>query len=94
MIDPKTSEELIKEAKAIVPEIYKDIAKPVFQEIGIVTGRTVKALLSPVRGMLWGWEQIEGIVEEGIKKRFEKIPEARRKSPIPEIAVPLLQALN
>ena len=94
MIDPKSAEELAKEAKALAPEIYTDIAKPALSEVGAVAGRTVKALLSPMRGMLWGWEQIEQIVEEGIKKRFEKIPEERRKSPEPEIAVPLLQALS
>ncbi len=94
MIDPKSNEELLNEAKALTPEIYKDIAKPAIQELGSVTGRTVKALLSPIRVMLWGWEQVEKVVEEGVKKRFEKIPEERRKIPEPEIAVPLLQALT
>lgn len=94
MIDPKSSEELINEAKAIVPEVYKDLAKPAVSEVGIVAGRTVRALLAPIRGLLWGWERIEEVVEEGVKKRFEKIPEERRKSPEPEIAVPLIQALE
>lgn len=94
MIDPKSSEELINEAKAIVPEVYKDLAKPAVSEVGIVAGRTVRALLAPIRGLLWGWERIEEVVEEGVKKRFERIPEERRKSPEPEIAVPLIQALE
>lgn len=94
MIDPEVSKEILNEAKALTTEVYKDIAKPALQEVGSVTGRTVKALLFPIRGLLWGWEQIEMIVEEGVKKKFEKIPEERRKSPEPEIAVPLLQALT
>lgn len=94
MIDPKSSEELINEAKALVPEVYKDLAKPAVSEIGSVAGRTVRALLAPIRGFLWGWERIEEVVEEGVKKRLEKIPEERRKSPEPEIAVPLIQALE
>lgn len=94
MIDPKSSEELINEAKALVPEVYKDLAKPAVSEIGNVAGRTVRALLAPIRGFLWGWERIEEVVEEGVKKRLEKIPEERRKSPEPEIAVPLIQALE
>lgn len=94
MINPVSTKVLLDEAKALTPEVYKDIAKPALQEVGSVAGRTVKALLSPIRGMLWGWEQIEQIVEEGVKKKFEKIPEERRKSPEPEIAVPLLQALT
>ena len=94
MIDPKSSEELINEAKALVPEVYKDLAKPAVSEIGNVAGRTVRALLAPIRGFLWGWERIEEVVEEGVKKRLDKIPEERRKSPEPEIAVPLIQALG
>lgn len=94
MIDPESSKELIKEAKAIVPEVYKDLAKPAVSEIGSIAGRTVRALLTPIRGLLWGWERIEEVVEEGVKRRFEKIPEERRKSPEPEIAVPLIQALE
>lgn len=94
MIDPESSKELISETKAIIPEVYKDIAKPSAQEIGSVTGRTVKALLSPIRGMLWGWEQIEKLIEEGVQKRIDKIPEANRKTPEPEIAVPTIEALR
>ncbi|SHF67894.1 protein of unknown function [Salegentibacter echinorum] len=94
MIDPESSKEIIKEAKAVVPEVYKDIAKPAAQEVGNVTGRTVKALLAPLRGMLWGWEQIEKIIEEGVKKRIENIPENKRKTPDPEIAVPAIESLR
>ncbi len=94
MIDPNSGEELLNEAKAIIPEVYKDLAKPAVSEVGSVAGRTVKVLLAPIRGLLWGWEQIEKVVEEGVKKKFEKIPEERRKTPDPEIAVPLIQALG
>ena len=94
MIESESSKELIKEAKAIVPEVYKDLAKPAVSEVEAVAGRTVKALLSPIRGLLWGWEQIEKVVEEGVMKKIEKVPEERRKSPEPEIAVPLIQALS
>jgi hypothetical protein len=94
MIDPKSTEKIIDEAAKLAPEVYKDIAKPAAKEIGDVAGRTVKALLSPVRGLLWGWEKIEQVVTEGVNKRFERIPEERRQTPEPEIAVPLMQALT
>jgi hypothetical protein len=85
---------MMEEASKLIPEVYKDLAKPATQEVGNIAGRTVKALLSPVRAFLWSWEKIEEVVEEGINKRFEKIPEEHRKSPDPEIAVPLMQALT
>lgn len=94
MLDPKSTGKIIDEAAKLAPEVYKDLAKPATLEVGSVAGRTVKALLSPVRAFLWGWEKIEQVVEEGINKRFEKIPEEQRKSPDPEIAVPLMQALT
>lgn len=93
-MDPESSKEIISELKAIAPEIYKDIAKPASEEVGKVAGRTVKALLSPLRGMLWGWEYIEKMIEEGVQKRLEKIPETNRKTPEPEIAVPAIEALR
>lgn len=87
-------EEVIKEASKLLPEVYKDLAQPAAKEIGNVLGRSAKALLVPIRGFLWGWEKIEQVVTEGVEKRFEKIPEEKRKTPEPEIAVPLMQALT
>lgn len=80
--------------KELSVEIYKDAASPAVSEVGKVVGRSVKALLSPIRGLLWGWERIEEYVEESVQKRLEKVPEERLKSPDPEIAVPLLQSLQ
>ncbi|SHK26440.1 DUF4393 domain-containing protein [Xylanibacter ruminicola] len=75
-------------------EVYKDAARPAVSEVGAVAGRTVKALLAPIRGFLWCWEKIEDYVEKEVQKRLEKVPEERLKSPDPEIAVPLLQSLT
>lgn len=87
-------EKLLEEVAKLTSEVYKDLAKPATAEVGSVAGRTVKALLAPLRGFLWGWEKIEALIEEGIKKRLEKVSEDRRKTPDPEIAVPLMQALT
>lgn len=87
-------EEVIKEASKLLPEVYKDLAQPATKEVGNVLGRSAKALLFPIRGFLWCWEKIEQVVTEGVEKRFEKIPEDKRKTPEPEIAVPLMQALT
>lgn len=87
-------EEVIKEASKLLPEVYKDLAQPATKEVGNVLGRSAKALLFPIRGFLWGWEKIEQVVTEGVEKRFEKIPEEKRKTPEPEIAIPIMQALT
>lgn len=78
----------------LTKEIYKDAASPAVSEVGKVAGRSVKALLSPIRGFLWCWEKIEEYVEQAVQKKLEGVPEDRIKSPDPEIAVPLLQSLT
>jgi hypothetical protein len=89
-IEDKVADEVTK----LAPEIYKDLVKPAAQEVGSVAGRSAKALLSPVRAFLWSWERVEELVVEGVNKRIEKIPEEQRKTPDPEIAVPLIQSLS
>ena len=89
-IEDKIADEVTK----LAPEIYKDLVKPAAQEVGTVAGRSAKVLLSPVRAFLWSWEKIEELVIDGINKRFEKVPENQRKTPDPEIAVPLIQSLS
>jgi hypothetical protein len=86
--------EITDEAKKLLPQIYADVAQPAVKEIGSVLGRSVKALLTPLRGFLWGREQIERIVIEGVEKRLESRPEENMKTPDPEIAVPVIQALS
>ena len=84
----------MKEISQLGVEIYKDAARPAVSEVGAVVGRSAKALLAPIRGFLWCWEKIEEYVETEVQKRLEKVPEEKRKSPDPEIAVPLLQSLT
>lgn len=89
-IEDKLADEVTK----LAPEVYKDLVKPTIQEVGVVAGRSAKALLSPVRAFLWSWERIEQLVVDGVNRRFENIPEEQRKTPDPEIAVPLIQSLT
>ncbi len=85
---------LLEAAAQLIPEIYKDGVKPTVQLVGETTTRTAKMILSPLRGVLWGWEKLEGFIEAGMEKRLEKIPEKSKQYPDPTIAVPLIQALS
>lgn len=84
----------MSEKLEVLTAVYKDIAHPAATEVGTVAGRTAKALLAPIRGLLWGWERIESYVEGQVTKRLEGVPENKRKIPEPEIAVPILQNLT
>lgn len=85
---------LADEATKLLPQVYTDAFQPATKEIGSVLGRSTKALLSPLRGLLWGWERIEEMIINGVEKRLEDIPEENRKTPDPQIAVPLMQAIS
>lgn len=85
---------IAEEVARVAPEIYKDLLKPAAGEVGSVAGRATRALLSPLRAFLWSWEKVEALVVEGVSKRLESIPEEHRKTPDPEIAVPLIQSLS
>ena len=84
----------IEEGKALAKPVYEDLAQPAVKEVGTTLGRTVRVLLSPVRGLCWGFEKIEQVVTEGVERRLAKIPVEKQKTPEPEIAVPLMQALT
>jgi hypothetical protein len=83
-----------EEAKGIIKPVYEDLAKPTVKEVGSVLGRMVHNLLFPVRGLCWGFEKIEHVIMNGLEKRLENVPQEKLQTPLPEIAVPLVQALT
>ena len=83
-----------EEGKALLGPLYEDLAQPVTKEIGTTLGRTVRALLSPVRGLCWGFEKIEKRIVDGVEKRLENVQTKKLHTPEPEIAVPLFFALT
>ena len=64
-------EEYMDLIKDLGVEVYKDAARPAVSEVGAVAGRTVKALLAPIRGFLWCWEKIEDYVEKEVQKPLD-----------------------
>jgi len=54
----------------------------------------VNAALSPVRGLVWGIEQIEAYVKETVTEKLSSIPLKNIRTPDPSIAGPLLQSIR
>jgi hypothetical protein len=75
-------------------EVYRDAFQPATREIGVVLGRTVHAVLAPVRAMVWGAEKIEEYVDAAVSKRFEGVPHERIQVPALPVAGPALEALR
>ena len=78
-----------KDKDGLLLQVYKDTLQPV----GKVVGRTAQAILAPVRALLWGFEKIEEVVNEGMERKLANIADEKIIAPTPEIVVPILQAL-
>jgi hypothetical protein len=95
-----------KELAEAVP-VYQDAVQPVAKELGeslkpagrdvgesvvAVTG-AIKLALTPLRGLLWGWQQVEEIVLPELGRRFrDKLH--RLVPPEPTVAGPALESLR
>lgn len=92
----KTVAEAFPDAVQPVSKTFGQAVAPAGAHVGeaicTATG-TVRMALAPLRGMIWGWEQIEGIVLPEIGERFkEKLH--RLVTPKPTVAGPALEALK
>jgi Abortive infection alpha len=97
--DEPTSGELVKGAVEVVKTAYGDAVQPMAHEVGKAlgtVGRTVNVALSPLRGLVWGWEQIEQFVKAKVEAKLNerKVPTDRIVTPDPDVAVPALEAMR
>jgi hypothetical protein len=97
--EDSTKKELIKAGVEVVKTAYDDALQPIATETGKALGtlgQAVNMALSPLRGLVWSWGQIEKYVSETIeqKLRERKVPKERIQAPDPDIAVPALEALR
>lgn len=77
--------------------VYEDALKPVAQETGKAlgtVGRAVNAALLPMRGIVWGVEQIEEFVQARVARKLESVPPENIQSPDLSVAGPALESLR
>ena len=82
-------------AKAI--PVYEDAVQPAAKEIGKTletVAKTVNVALAPVKGLIWGYEQLEGFVSKKVSEKLTNTPEADIVTPKPNVAGPALEALR
>ena len=97
-MDPKDNE-LIKAGVELVKTAYDDALKPIAKEAGKALGtlgKAVNLVLSPLRGLVWSWEKIEGYLGQTIERILEErgVPSDRVRTPDPDVAVPAIEALR
>lgn len=77
--------------------VYQDALQPAAQETGralATVGRAVNAALVPIRGLVWGIEQIEQFVHAKVAKKLENVPVENIQTPDPAVAGPALESLR
>lgn len=80
--------------KGIKKDIYNDVFSPTLKTVGNTLNDLVKILLTPIRGLIWGWDKIEKCVIDGLEKRLSRKKQEKLIPPDPRIAVPIIQALQ
>lgn len=77
--------------------IYDDALKPIMQETGkalSTVGRAVNVALSPIRGFVWGAEQVEVWLTERVAKKLEGTDPSHIVTPDLAVAGPTIEALK
>lgn len=97
--DSLPSAEIIKGGVELIKVAYGDIARPGAKEVGksIETiAKTINVALSPLRGLVWGWDKIQVYLEEKIQDILNRknVPIERIVTPSPDIAVPTIEAMR
>ena len=82
-------------AKAV--PIYQDALQPAAKQIGKGLETITKAInvvLSPISGLVWGYDHIQEFIESKIAEKLKNVPEDRIQTPSPLVAGPLLESLR
>ena len=94
-----TVEGTIKAVTGLVEKVpvYEDAIQPIAKEAGKAlgtVGKTVNAALMPIRGLVWGMEQIEEFVQTKVTKKLENVPPENIQTPDPAVAGPAIESLR
>jgi len=77
--------------------IYDDAVQPLAKETGKAlgtVGRCVNAALMPVRGVVWGFEQVEEWINTKVTERLRDVDPEKISEPDLSIAGPIVEALK
>jgi hypothetical protein len=77
--------------------VYQDTLQPAAKQIGSTLETVTKAVnivLFPIRGLVWGYEQIESFVTKSVSEKLKNVPEENIVTPPPSIAGPVFEALR
>lgn len=77
--------------------VYEDMLQPASKEVGkslLTITKVVNVALSPLTGLVWGYEKIANYLETRMAEKLKDVPEENISTPPPSIAVPAIEALR
>jgi hypothetical protein len=81
-------------AKNLIPKLYDDVVQPSAREVGRVGAEVVSRLLDPVKGLVWGYDQIRARLTELLEPRLAHVPKERHQAPPKMLAGPVFESLR
>lgn len=91
------TKQITSEALELLPRAYEDLLRPAAQELGRgleTIAKSLNIVLSPLAGMVWGFDRLKEFLEDDISRRLEQRGIKKISTPAPSIAVPTLSALR
>lgn len=77
--------------------VYEDAVQPAAKELGKgleTVMKTVNVCLAPLKALVWGYEQIEGFLQQNVAEKLSETPTEEIIEPKPHVAGPALEALR
>lgn len=91
--------EVIQAVEGVVKAVpvYQDGLQPAVKEASkglLVIAQAVNVALSPLRGLVWGYEKIENFLLPKLAEKLATVSPENIVAPAPEVAVPTVMALT
>ncbi|AZE73939.1 hypothetical protein C4K00_3718 [Pseudomonas synxantha] len=77
--------------------VYDDMVQPVAKQLGKTletVGKAINMALSPVSGLVWGFENIQAFLATKLADRLKDVPPEDIITPKPNVAGPAIEALR
>lgn len=97
MSDEGSPSELSAVTAKVIPELAGKALGPAAEELGkglVTVSKLVNMALSPVEGVVWGYEQIRGYIVESLSRKLDGTAPEDILSPPANVAVPAIEALR
>ncbi len=81
----------------VLPEVYKDAVQPAAKELGkglVVVAKTVNLALEPLKGVLWGYDELKGFLINAVSPKLKDVPKEQIVPPPLNVAGPLVESMR